>query len=108
MEKALELYEDTYGQWRTFFELWRFSFLDENGDKAKKYSEKLVKLQPEYPQSYIAYLATFEKGNNIKSTKAKLMELLPNFSPGMIRNFHSWIREDQADKIIEGLRKHIS
>ena len=108
MEKALELYEDAYGQWRTYFELWRFSFLDDDQSNAKKYAEKLVKLQPEYPQSYIGYLSTFQKGNNIKSMKAKLMELLPNFSPAMIRNFHSWIREDQADKIIESLRKHIS
>ena len=107
MEKALELYEDAYGQWRTLFELWRFSFLDEDSSNAKKYAEKLVKLQPEYPQSYIGYLATFEKGNNIKSMKVKLMELLPNFSPAMIKNFHSWIREDQADKIIESLRRHI-
>ena len=74
----------------------------------KKYAEKLVKLQPEYAQSYIGYLATFEKGKDIKSMKAKLMQLLPNFSPAMIRNFHSWIREDQADKIINSLRKHIS
>ena len=108
MQKALELYEDAYGKWRTFFELWRFSFLDEDSNNAKKYAEKLVKLQPEYPQSYIGYLATFEKGNNIKSMKSKLLELLPNFSPAMIRNFHSWIREDQADKIIKSLRKHIS
>ena len=52
--------------------------------------------------------ATFENGKNIKSMKSKLLELLPNFSPAMIRNFHSWIKDDQADKIIEGLRKHIT
>ena len=29
MDKALELYEDIYGQWRTYYELWRFNFIDE-------------------------------------------------------------------------------
>ena len=40
MHKALELYEDIYGQWRTYFELWRFNFIDENIKDAQKYSEK--------------------------------------------------------------------
>ena len=29
------------------------------------------------------------------------------FVPLELKNFHSWIREDQADKIIESLRRHI-
>ena len=108
MEKALELYEDSYGKWRTYFELWRFSFLDDEDEKAKNYAEKLVKLQPEYPQSYIGYLASNKKGTNTKHMKAKLIELVPNFAPAMIRNFHSWIRDDQANKIIERLKIHVS
>ena len=108
MEKALDLYEDSYGKWRTYFELWRFSFLDDEDEKAKNYAEKLVKLQPEYPQSYIGYLASNKKGTNTKHMKAKLIELVPNFAPAMIRNFHSWIRDDQANKIIERLKIHVS
>ena len=53
MFKALDLYSDIYGQWRTYFELWRFNFLDNNLDEAKRYSKKLINLQPEYPQTYI-------------------------------------------------------
>ena len=44
MFKALDLYSDIYGQWRTYFELWRFNFLDNNLDEAKKYSKKLINL----------------------------------------------------------------
>ena len=71
------------------------------------YLEKLIRLQPEYPQSYIAYLASHEKGASIRSMKSKLNQLLPNFSPPMIKNFHSWIRDDQADRIIQSLKKHL-
>ena len=108
MNKALELYEDLYGQWRTYFELWRFNFLDENLNEAHKFSEKLVRLQPEYPQSYIAFLASNKKNNASRSIKSKLNSLVPNFTPSMIKNFHSWIREDQAEKIINALKIHIS
>ena len=45
MFKALDLYSDIYGQWRTYFELWRFNFLDNNLDEAKKYSKKLILYQ---------------------------------------------------------------
>ena len=107
MNKALDLYEDIYGQWRTYFELWRFNFLDNNQNEFRKYSEQLLRLQPEYPQSYIAYLASHQKGNSVRGAKTKLNQLLPNFSPSMIKSFHSWIREDQADKIIDALRKHL-
>ena len=75
---------------------------------AQKYSEKLIRLQPEYPQSYIAYLASYEKGTSIRSIKSKLNQLLPNFSPPMIKNFHSWMRDDQANKIINSLKKHLT
>ena len=108
MNKALELYEDLYGQWRTYFELWRFNFLDENLNEAHKFSEKLVRLQPEYPQSYIAFLASNKKNNASRSIKSKLNSLVPNFTPSMIKNFHSWIRDDQAEKIINALKIHIS
>lgn len=107
MNKALDLYEDIYGQWRTYFELWRFNFLDNNQSEFRKYSEQLLRLQPEYPQSYIAYLASYQKGNSVRVAKTKLNQLLPNFAPSMIKSFHSWIREDQADKIIGALRKHL-
>ena len=107
MDKALELYEDIYGQWRTYYELWRFNFIDGKIKDAQKYSEKLIRLQPEYPQSYIAYLASHEKGTSIRSMKSKLNQLLPNFSPPMIKNFHSWIRDDQAERIIQSLKKHL-
>ena len=108
MNKALELYEDIYGQWRTYFELWRFNFIDDNNKNAQMYSEKLVRLQPEYPQSYIAYLATHQKGGSVRSMKSKLHQLLPNFSPSMIKSFHSWIRDDQAEKIIDSLKNHLN
>ena len=108
MNKALELYEDIYGQWRTYFELWRFNFNDKKIKDAQRYAEKLVRLQPEYPQSYIAYLASHEKSASLRSMKSKLNQLLPNFSPPMIKSFHSWIRNDQADKVIDSLKKHLS
>ena len=63
MNKALDLYEDIYGQWRTYYELWRFNYLDDKIKDAQKFSEKLVRLQPEYPQSYIAYLISHQKGS---------------------------------------------
>ena len=47
MNKALDLYEDIYGQWRTYFELWRFNFIDDKIKDAQKYSEKLIRLQPD-------------------------------------------------------------
>ena len=108
MNKALELYEDLYGQWRTYFELWRFSFLDDQLNESQKFAEKLVRLQPEYPQSYIASLASNKKGTSTRSMKSKLLQLVPNFTPAMIKNFHSWIRDDQALKITEALKKHLS
>ena len=92
----------------SYYELWRFCFLDDNLIDAKKYAEKLIRLQPEYPQSYIAYLSSHQKGVSIRAMKNKLNQLLPNFVPPMIKNFHSWIREDQANKIISSLRKHLS
>ena len=107
MNKALDLYEDIYGQWRTYFELWRFNFLDENIAEAKKFSDQLIKLQPEYPQSYIAYLASNKKTSGTKVFKSKLSQLIPNFTPSMIKNFHSWIRDDQANKIIDALKGHL-
>ena len=39
--------------------------------------------------------------------KNKLNQLLPNFAPPMIKSFHSWITDDQADKIINALKKHL-
>ena len=107
MFKALDLYSDIYGQWRTYFELWRFNFLDNNLDEAKKYSKKLINLQPEYPQTYIASLALEENKKKGVPFKKKLIELQPNFTPAMIRNFHTWIREDQANKIIDVLKYHL-
>ncbi len=107
MFRALDLYSDIYGQWRTYFELWRFNFLDDNLDEAKKFSKKLINLQPEYPQTYIANLAL--EDNKIKgiALKRKLLELQPNFTPAMIKNFHTWIRDDQATKIINVLKFHL-
>tara|TARA_Y100001947_G_scaffold88351_1_gene75097 strand:+ start:997 stop:2013 length:1017 start_codon:yes stop_codon:yes gene_type:complete len=107
MFKALDLYSDIYGQWRTYFELWRFNFLDNNLDEAKKYSKKLINLQPEYPQTYIASLALEENKKKGIPLKRKLMELQPNFTPAMIKNFHTWIRDDQAAKIIDVLKFHL-
>ena len=108
MNKALDLYEDIYGQWRTYFELWRFNFLDDETKESQKFAEKLIRLQPEYPQSYIAYLASYPNSASVRSMKNKLTQLLPNFSPSMIKSFHSWARNDQADKMISCLRKHLS
>ena len=109
MNKALDLYDDIYGQWRTYFELWRFNFLDENLKESQKYSKKLLQLQPEYPQSYIAYLTSCNKNDSsIKVKKEKLFNLLAYFVPGMIKNFHSWMRDDQSKKVIESLKFHFS
>ena len=44
---------------------------------------------------------------NVNLKKQKLYELIPNFSPNMIKNFHSWIRDDQAQKIILALKVHM-
>ena len=107
MFKALDLYSDIYGQWRTYFELWRFNFLDDNLDEAKKFSKKLINLQPEYPQTYIANLALEDNKNKGIALKRKLLELQPNFTPAMIKNFHTWIRDDQATKIINVLKFHL-
>ena len=107
MLKALDLYSDIYGQWRTYFELWRFNFLDNNLDEAKHFSKKLINLQPEYPQTYIANLALEENKKKGISLKKKLLELQPNFTPAMIKNFHTWIRDDQAKKIIDVLKFHL-
>ena len=107
MEKALNLYDDIYGQWRTYFELWRFNYLDEKIKESQNYSKKLIQLKPEYPQSYIAYLIAFnKKDSQTKSHKKKLMELVPNFAPGMVKNFHSWLTRDQAKKVEDSLKIH--
>ena len=108
INKALNLNKDEYSKWRTLYELWRFNFMDEKIKEAQKYSEQLVRLQPEYPQSYIAYLASHQKSGSLRSIKSKLTQLLANFSPTMIKSFHSWLREDQADIIITSLKKHLS
>ncbi|MAR77554.1 MAG: hypothetical protein CMD43_01265 [Gammaproteobacteria bacterium] len=107
MEKALDLYDDIYGQWRTYFELWRFNFLDENLKESQKYSKKLIQLKSDYPQSYIAYLATFNRKDSLTKTyKKKLEELVPNIAPGMIKNFHAWLTPNQAKKIENSLKVH--
>jgi adenine C2-methylase RlmN of 23S rRNA A2503 and tRNA A37 len=109
MNKALGLYDDIYGQWRTYFELWRFSFHDDKINDSQRYAKKLFKLKPEYPQSYIAYLASHDpKDSSSKSKKIKLYNLVKNFSPSMVKNFHSWIRSDQAEKIIAALKIHLN
>ncbi len=108
MFKALDLYTDIYGQWRTYFELWRFNFLDDNLDKAIEYSKKLIHLQPEYPQTYIACLAVEKNKKKSITFRKKLLELKPNFTPAMIKNFHTWIRDDQSDKIINALKVHLN
>ena len=46
-----------------------------------------------------------EKKKALKSKK-KLQELVTNFSPGMIKNFHSWITEEQSDKFVVYLNFH--
>ena len=107
MEKALNLYDDIYGQWRTYFEFWRFNFLDEKSKESKYYSKKLIQLKPDYPQSYIAYLTSFNKQDSqSKVQKKKLMELVPNFAPGMLKNFHSWLTANQAKKVEDVLNIH--
>ena len=107
MEKALNLYDDIYGQWRTYFEFWRFNFLDEKSKESKYYSKKLIQLKPDYPQSYIAYLTSFNmQDSQSKVQKKKLMELVPNFAPGMLKNFHSWLTANQAKKVEDVLNIH--
>ena len=97
---------DEYGKWRTLYEMWRFNFNDDNIEEARKISKEIVKLQPEYPQSYIALLASIDKKNKISDAYVKkIYEKIPNFSSGMIKNFHSWIRPDQSEKLSSALAK---
>ena len=106
VNKALELYNDNYGRWRTLFELWRFNFIDQKYDEALKIAKNLTVLQPDYPQTYIAILvSTVKPSKNVERYKKKLYELIPNFSSGMIKNFHSWIKIDQAEAISKELKK---
>ena len=106
LNKSLDLYKDSYGKWRSLFELWRFNFIDGKRDEAKKISKQLIQLQPTYPQTYIAALASLEKVSKTSDNyKEKLYTLIPNFSSGMIKNFHSWIKVNQADLIATELRK---
>ena len=109
MEKALSLYDDIYGQWRTYFELWRFNFFDEKIIESQKYSKKLIQLKPEYPQSYIAYLSSCSKNDvSVREKKIKLTDLVSNFAPGIVKNFHSWLTADQSKKIAESLKIHFT
>ena len=63
-------------------------------------------MQPTYPQTYIAALASLDKvGKTSENYKKLLYDLIPNFSSGMIKNFHSWIKPDQAEVIALELRK---
>ena len=107
MDKAYKLYNDDYGRWRTNYEFWRFNYLDGNIEKSQEYIKKLIQAEPQYPQSYIADLITSgslkKKANK---SKKKLQELLPNFSSGMIKNFHSWVTNEQANKFVENLKFH--
>ena len=106
INKALSLNTDEYGKWRTLFELWRFNFNDDNMKEARKISSEIIKIQPDYPQSYIAFLASLEKKTKLSEGYVKkLYEKIPNFSSGMIKNFHSWIRPDQSLKLISALKK---
>jgi tetratricopeptide (TPR) repeat protein len=103
---ALSLNADEYGKWRTLFELWRFNFNDDNMKEARKISSEIMKIQPDYPQSYIAFLASLEKKTKMSEGYVKkIYEKIPNFSSGMIKNFHSWIRPDQSLKLISALKK---
>ena len=53
INKALDLNTDEYGKWRTLYEMWRFNFNDDNMEEARKISKEIVRIQPDYPQSYI-------------------------------------------------------
>ena len=106
INKALTLNTDEYGKWRTLYELWRFNFNDDNHDEAKRISKEIVSLQPDYPQSYIASLASLDKRSKVSDQYVKkLFEKIPNFSSGMIKNFHSWIRPDQSEKLSIALKR---
>ena len=106
INKALTLNNDEYGKWRTLYELWRFNFNDDNHDEAKRISKEIVSLQPDYPQSYIAFLASLDKRSKASDQYVKkLFEKIPNFSSGMIKNFHSWIRPDQSEKLSIALKR---
>ena len=107
MEKALKLYDDDYGKWRTNYEFWRFNYLDGDLKKASEFVKILKEIEPNYPQTYLADLITTgaQKKKALKSKK-KLHDLVTNFSPGMIKNFHSWITDEQSDKFVEDLKFH--
>ena len=82
MYKALELYDsDIYGQWRTYFELWRFNFIDEILMDAKKYSEKLVRFTARISSNLYSLPRFTSKNGPTRSMKSSLNQLLPNFSP---------------------------
>ena len=106
INKALNLNKDEYGKWRTLYELWRFNFHDDNLEEARKISKDIVRLQPDYPQSYIAILASLDKKTKASDAYVKkIFEKIPNFSSGMIKNFHSWIRTDQSEKLCSALER---
>ena len=106
INKALNLNTDEYGKWRTLYELWRFNFNDDNIEEARKISKEIVGLQPDYPQSYIAILASLDKKTKASDAYVKkIFEKIPNFSSGMIKNFHSWIRNDQSEKLCSALER---
>ena len=78
--------------------------LEVNGNK--RISKEIVSLQPDYPQSYIASLASLDKRSKVSDQYVKkLFEKIPNFSSGMIKNFHSWIRPDQSEKLSIALKR---
>ena len=107
MEKALKLYNDDYGRWRTNFEFWRFNYLDGNIKKASELVKKLKESEPNYPQTYLADLITSGSlKKKASKSKKRLLELVPNFSPGMIKNFHSWVTDEQVNRFIEDLKFH--
>ena len=106
-KKLLKLYDDDYGRWRTNFEFWRFNYLDGNLKQASDFVKSLKETEPNYPQTYLADLITTgSQKKKASKSKKKLQELVPNFSSGMIKNFHSWITDEQAEKFKEDLKFH--
>ena len=100
MEKALKLYDDDYGRWRTNFEFWRFNYLDGNLKIASDFIKSLKETEPNYPQTYLADLITTgSQKKKASKSKKKLQELVPNFSSGMIKNFHSWIQMNRLKSL---------
>ena len=108
MEKALKLYDDDYGRWRTNFEFWRFNYLDGNLKHASDFVKSLRETEPNYPQTYLADLITTgSQKKKASKSKKKLQELVDNNEDAVdntdeIRKIkHSELRKNDINTLLK-------